>query len=111
MPPPYKNATCRGSYLLRTACGKCEKCADERAKLGPSFDSLMSSQSNLDKLRSCQRHLFGGDTLKLGERPTCKNCGGQMQITDIGQYIAGYEAHGGTADDIWPGYHATKRTI
>lgn len=34
-----------------------------------------------------------------------------MQITDIGQYIDGYEAHGGNADDIWPGYRATKRTI
>ena len=29
----YKNAVCGGSYALGTACGRCERCADERAKL------------------------------------------------------------------------------
>lgn len=33
MPPPYKNATCRGSYALRTACGHCERCADDRERM------------------------------------------------------------------------------
>jgi hypothetical protein len=33
----YQNATCRGSYALGTACGHCERCADERARL----DSIM----------------------------------------------------------------------
>lgn len=31
MPRPYKSATCRGSYALGTACGRCERCADEMA--------------------------------------------------------------------------------
>lgn len=30
---PYKNAVCRGSYVLGTACGRCERCVEERAKL------------------------------------------------------------------------------
>lgn len=33
MPPPYKNATCRGSYALGTACGHCERCADDRERM------------------------------------------------------------------------------
>lgn len=33
MPPPYKNATCRGSYALKNACGHCERCAEEVIKM------------------------------------------------------------------------------
>lgn len=30
MPKQYAKPTCRGSYFLGTACGKCERCEDER---------------------------------------------------------------------------------
>jgi hypothetical protein len=29
----YKRAVCRGSYALGTACGRCERCEEERARL------------------------------------------------------------------------------
>lgn len=29
-PKKYAGVTCRGSYVLGTACERCEKCADER---------------------------------------------------------------------------------
>lgn len=30
----FKHATCRGSYVLGTACGHCERCEEERNRLG-----------------------------------------------------------------------------
>lgn len=33
---PYKGPICRGSYLLGTACGRCEKCEAERKQRHPS---------------------------------------------------------------------------
>jgi hypothetical protein len=42
MRPPFetfKNPTCRGSYVLGTACGHCEKCAWERSQGAVPFVS------------------------------------------------------------------------
>jgi hypothetical protein len=34
-------------------------------------------------------------------RWTCQVCGGEMSISDIRLYAAGYVAHGGTESDVW----------
>lgn len=41
----YEGVTCRGSYKLGTACGKCERCTDEQnelLRLGPFKDHPVS---------------------------------------------------------------------
>lgn len=53
-------------------------------------------QANSVRLRGCARHRFDGDW-KIGQRKVCLVCGGGMSLTDIGNYIRGYEAAGGTS--------------
>jgi hypothetical protein len=66
-------------------------------------------KANNRALEACERHLFaGGPVVKLGDKYPCLACGGSMRLTDIGPYIQGYEAAGGSADDIWPGYRKPR---
>jgi hypothetical protein len=67
-------------------------------------------KANSAKLQACKLHRFEAQQVKLGQKMNCLNCGGMISLTDIGYYIRGYEAHGGNADDIWLGYHATLPT-
>jgi hypothetical protein len=62
-------------------------------------------KANNAALNACKRHRFEARPVKLGEKQTCLECGGKIQLTDLGQYIAGYVAAGGNVDDIWPGYN------
>ena len=65
-------------------------------------------KANRAKLDGCARHRFEGvRQVKLGSKHVCLVCGGEMGLTSIGDYIKGYEAHGGSVDDIWPGYRAS----
>ena len=59
--PPFetfKNSTCKGSYAFGSACGSCEKCAWERARMGltqPSLSETIATllpQSHINALRS-----------------------------------------------------------
>ena len=68
-------------------------------------------KANIARIDACPRHRFEGDraAVKLGVRQVCLNCGGAMGIVDIGNYIKGFEAAGGSADAVWPGYRKEKR--
>jgi hypothetical protein len=68
-------------------------------------------KANLRKLSACPKHKFPGGKVRVGERVRCENCGGEMGLSNIGSYIAGYEAAGMPADDIWPGYTRDRRKL
>lgn len=61
-------------------------------------------KANNAALNACKRHRFEAIPVKLGDKQTCLECTGRISLMDLGQYISGYEAHGGSADDIWPGF-------
>lgn len=50
----YKNECCRGSYALGTACGKCEKCVDQREQFAANqrvHSALNTPSSALREIR------------------------------------------------------------
>lgn len=62
-------------------------------------------KTNNRAIEACARHRFaGGGVAKLGDKYTCQACGGAMRLPDVGTYIRGYQAAGGAANDIWPGW-------
>lgn len=61
-------------------------------------------KANSARLKGCARHRFSGGKVKIGQKMTCLVCGGEMDLPRIGEYIRGYKAGGGSADDIWPEY-------
>lgn len=65
-------------------------------------------QANRRTLDGCPRHLFEEAEVRIGQKLTCKCCAGQMTLTDIGNYIKGYEAAGKDATDIWPAWTTTR---
>lgn len=71
---------------------------------------LAEIRANRTKLDACDVHRFAPDDYKFGQKMTCLKCGGTMQATDVGHYIKGYEAHGGSCDDIWPGYRKPRES-
>lgn len=67
-------------------------------------------KANRAKLDACPRHFFRCDLTPdeiraaFGQRLPCLRCEGTMLLTEINQYIRGYEAAGGNANDIWPDF-------
>lgn len=69
------------------------------------FDKV---KANHMKLHACPRHVFPAGGYVFGQKLTCVACGGEMRAEAISWYIDGYEAAGGSADDVWPGYRKRK---
>ncbi|WP_448043834.1 hypothetical protein [Bradyrhizobium liaoningense] len=70
-----------------------------------SSDALWEQvKANSARIRGCKRHRFEAKPVKLGQKQTCLECGGQISLTDMGNYIAGFVAAGGDANAIWPGW-------
>lgn len=63
---------------------------------------------NSAKLKNCIRHRFEQQSVKLGDKITCVNCGGVMSLSSAGEYVRGYKASGGDSDDVWPGFFKDK---
>lgn len=61
-------------------------------------------KANSKRLNECPRHSFDETEVRLGQKLTCKCCGGTMSLTDIGNYIKGFEAAGGFASTVWPAF-------
>lgn len=70
--------------------------------------ALAEIKANQERLANCPRHRFVPGEIKLGAKVRCEVCAGEIGLVDLGYYIAGYEAAGGEADDIWPGFQTRK---
>lgn len=66
---------------------------------------LAQVKDNHRKLWACKRHRFSVSEVRLGQKITCEECGGQMGLTEIGSYIRGYIAAGKPSTDIWPAWN------
>lgn len=63
--------------------------------------------ANRKRLDACPRHLFEPlplDAIRVGGKIKCKNCGGELELLAVNQYIRGYEAAGKNGNDILPGW-------
>lgn len=73
----------------------------------PEFREIFASvEANSRLLDSCAKHNFGDVALPftVGQRFTCKACGGQMKAVDAFRYIQGFEAAGGNPNEVLNGY-------
>lgn len=66
---------------------------------------LAQIQANNDTLNACPRHFFdfnveGGPAALFGKKAVCERCGGRLALTEINQYVRGYEANGGNGNDV-----------
>ncbi len=62
-------------------------------------------KANSIMLQACPRHRFAGGPVTLGQRHKCLECSGEISGSDLLWYIRGYEAGGGLAEIIYPGWH------
>jgi hypothetical protein len=68
-----------------------------------------AAKANITKRDSCKQHLFNPEEYAFGKFMTCQNCGCKAPIHYIAPYIAGFVAHGGDANDIWPEWEGSPQ--
>ena len=62
-------------------------------------------RENLSRLDACKRHRFGWEPmLRLGQKYECIECHGRMDGPALYNYLQGFEAAGGDADIVFPGW-------
>lgn len=59
-------------------------------------------KANRERLEACTGHRFPGGRPKLGERQTCRVCGGSMSLSSIHDYMQGWRQAGGDVNLVWP---------
>jgi DNA-directed RNA polymerase subunit RPC12/RpoP len=61
---------------------------------------------NRIKLDGCTLHRYDPEAFAImfGAKAVCMNCGGEMGVLEIAQYIRGYIAAGGNPNLVLPGY-------
>lgn len=71
-----------------------------------SLELFEQIKANRRRLDAYPKHRFdlGEPPYRFGEKATCQNCGGSMDLTDIGQYARGYAAAGGNPNDVVPNW-------
>lgn len=68
---------------------------------------MQKCRDNRDKLDACPRHFFPlppSTPMYLGIKLTCERCDGQLDLVAINHYVRGYEAAGGSGNDIVTGW-------
>jgi hypothetical protein len=77
--------------------------------MSPEAGAILARvRENRRRLDGCARHHFTATAVRIGERLKCVHCGGELHLTDIGSYLAGYKAAGGNTADVWPAYAQNK---
>lgn len=64
-------------------------------------------RKNRDALDNCPRHSFDAfplEGIRIGAKLKCNKCGGEMALTQVGEYVRGYVAAGRNGNDILPGW-------
>jgi hypothetical protein len=70
MPRPiFKGPICRGSYLLNSACGHCERCAWERERMTAKHEATPSTKAKVWKRRRVAPLPWVAEATLIPEQP------------------------------------------